>query len=142
MPDARQFEALRLELERRGTAPVYVERTLLELDEHFRDLADDARAAGLEPGEAERRARAELGDDAAIVAAVLARPELLVWSKRWPRVASCVHSAAVIGTIPGLPLVYCIAHQPGLARWGAALGLAIAFVGGMASVLEWLIFGA
>lgn len=142
MPDPRQFEALRLELLRGGTAPVYVERTLIELTEHYADLEDDARAAGLAPAEAERRAREQIGDDHAIAAAVLARPELLAWNKRWPRVAYCVHSAAAIGTIPGLPLVYCFEHRPELARWGAALGLATAVVSAVASALDWLLFAA
>lgn len=142
MPDPRQFEALRLELLRGGTAPVYVERTLLELAEHYADLEADARDAGLSPAEAERRAREQIGDDHAIVAAVLARPELLAWRKRWPRVASCVHSAAAIGTIPGLPLVYCFEHRPEFARWGAALGLATTVVSAVASALDWLLFAA
>lgn len=42
MPNPRQFEALRLELLRSGAAPVHVERTLLELTEHYADLAADA----------------------------------------------------------------------------------------------------
>jgi hypothetical protein len=140
MPDPRQFEALRLELLRGGTAPAYVERTVLELSEHYADLESDARAAGLDPIEAELRALEQLGDPRVIAAAVLARPELLAWDKRWPRFACCVHSAAVIGTIPGLPLVYCLEHRPELARWSAALGLATVLVGGVACALEWLLF--
>jgi hypothetical protein len=142
MPDTRQFEALRLELLRGGAAPVYVERTVLELLEHYTDLEHDARAAGLDSEAAERRACEQLGEHRAIAAAVLARPELLAWDKRWPRVATCVHSAAVIGTIPGLPLVFCLEHRPELTRWGVALGLATALVGGVACALEWLMFAA
>ena len=46
MPDA-QFEALRLELLTSGVAPLYVERTIVELGEHYADLESAALAAGL-----------------------------------------------------------------------------------------------
>jgi hypothetical protein len=140
MPDPRQFEALRLELLRGGAAPVYVERTVLELLEHYTDLESDARAAGLDAAAAEQRACEQLGEHRAIAAAVLARPELQAWDKRWPRFATCVHSATAIGAIPGLPLVYCFEHRPELARWCASFSLATAFVGGVACLLEWLMF--
>jgi hypothetical protein len=138
MPEPR-FERLRLELRRRGVATVYVDRTITELEEHYADLEDAARAAGLSPAEAAATASAALGDERAIVAAVLARRELLAWSTRYPRIANCLHSAAVIGTLPGLPLMFCIEHRPKLARWGAALGLATTVVGSILTGLNWLI---
>jgi hypothetical protein len=137
MPE--QFEALRLELRLSGVAPFYVERTVSELTAHLADLESAARAAGLGDAEAKRVARATLGDDRAIAAAVLGRPELLAWSRRYPRVAYCLHSAATIGALPGLPFVYCIEHRPDLARWGAAFGLAVAIVGGLMAALNSLI---
>jgi hypothetical protein len=137
MPE--QFEALRLELLKSGIAPLYVERTVAELTAHLADLESAARAAGLGDAEAERVARATLGDDRTIAAAVLGRPELLAWSTRYPRVAYCLQSAATIGTLPGLPLVYCIEHRPELARWGAALGIAVTIVGSLMAVLNALI---
>ncbi|HJR71739.1 MAG TPA: hypothetical protein VKA43_16970 [Gammaproteobacteria bacterium] len=137
MPE--QFEALRLELRNSGIAPVYVERTIAELTAHLADLESAARAAGFVGAEAERMARAQLGDDRAIAAAVLGRPELLAWSTRYPRVAYCLQSAATIGTLPGLPIVYCIEHRPGLARWGVSLGLAVTIVGSIMAALNALI---
>jgi hypothetical protein len=137
MPE--QFEALRLELRKRGVAPLYVERTVAELTAHLADLESAARAAGLGDAEAERVARATLGDDRTIATAVLGRPELLVWSMRYPRVANCLQSAATIGTLPALPLVYCIEHRPELARWGAAFGIAVTIVGGLMAGLNALI---
>jgi len=134
-----QFEALRLELLRGGVAPVYVERTIEELGEHYADLEGAALAAGQSEEEAARMARDALGDEGAIAAAILSRPELLGFSSRYPRVAHCLHSAVAIGSIPGLPLVYCIEHRPELARWGAALGLAITLVGSILAALDWLI---
>ena len=135
MPDER-FESLRLELLRSGVAPLYVERTILELGEHYADLESAALAAGYGAEEAARAARAALGNERAIAAAILARPELLTFSTRWPRVAHCLHSAA---TLPGLPLLYCIEHRPDLARWGVALGVATTLMGSILTVLNWLI---
>ena len=137
MPE--QFEALRLELRQRGVAPLYVERTVVELTAHLADLESAARAAGLSDAEAERVARATIGDDRAIAAAILGRPELLAWSTRYPRVAYCLQSAATIGTLPGLPLVFCIEHRPELARWVASLGIAVTIVGGLMAALNALI---
>jgi hypothetical protein len=138
MPDAR-FESLRLELLRSGVAPVYVERTIVELGEHYDDLESAGLAAGLGAEEAARIARATLGNERQIAAAVLARPELLTFSTRWPRLAHYLQSAATIGTLPGLPLLYCIEHRPQLARWSVALGVATTLMGSMLSVLSWLI---
>jgi hypothetical protein len=138
MPDTR-FEELRLELKRGGVAPFYVERTLLELGEHYADLESSALAAGYGADEAARRAREALGDEHAIAAAILCRPELLSFDARHPRVASCLHTAVALGAIPGLPLMYCIEHRPELTRWGVAFGLAATLIGGMAATLNWLI---
>lgn len=138
MPET-QFETLRLELLRGGVAPVYIERTLDELGEHYVDLEAAALASGATPAEAAVRAHEALGTAELIAAAVLARPELLAWNKRWPRVAHCLESAAAIGAAPGIPLVYCMEHRPELARWGAALGVAAVFVSGILTTLAWLI---
>jgi hypothetical protein len=139
MPE-QQLERLRLELLRGGVATVYVDRTITELAEHYADLESAARAAGSSPAEAAAAATTALGDERAIVAAILSRRELLAWSARYPRVAQCLHSAAVIGTVPGLPLMFCIEHKPELARWGAAFGVATTLVGAILAGLDWLIF--
>jgi hypothetical protein len=136
MPSS-QFESLRLELLASGVAPLYVERTIVELGEHYADLDGAALAAGLPADEAAHVALAALGSERTIAAAVLARPELLTFSTRWPRVAHCLHSAA---TIPGLPVLYCLEHRPELARWSVALGLATTLMGGMLATLDWLIY--
>jgi hypothetical protein len=138
MRDA-QLESLRLELLKGGVTPFYVERTIVELAEHYADLESAALAAGLATDEAERSASAALGNGHAILAAILARPELLTFSTRWPRVAHCLHSAAAIGTLPGLPLLFCIEHRPQLARWGAAVGVAATLMGSVLAALNWLI---
>jgi hypothetical protein len=134
-----EFESLRLELLRGGVTPLYVERTIAELREHYSDLENDALATGLSAEEAARSAQATLGNPRLIAAAVLARPELLTFSARWPRVAHCLHSAAAIGALPGLPLVFCIEHRPELTRWSLSLGIATTLMGGVLAALNWLI---
>ncbi len=138
MPEP-QFEALRLELRKGGVAPLYIERTITELGEHYADLESAALEAGLSSEEAARAALDALGSQRAIVAACLARQELLTFTARWPRAARYLQSAATIGALPGLPLMFCIEHRPELARWGVALGLATTFMGGMLATLNWLI---
>ena len=136
-----QLESLRLELLRGGVSPLYVDRTIVELREHYADLESAALAAGQPPAEAARSAAAALGHENELLAAVLARHELLSFSTRWPRVAHCLHSVATIGTLPGLPLLYCIEHRPELARWSAAIGGATALMGSVLAALNWLIVG-
>jgi hypothetical protein len=125
MPD-RQFESLRLELLRSGVSPIYVERTIFELADHYADLESAALSSGLCADEAARAASAAIGNERAIAAAVLAHPELL-------------HSAATIGSLPGLPLMFCIEHRPELARWGAAVSVAVTLMGSVLAMLNWLI---
>jgi len=67
------FEDLRESLLRAGVAPRHVRAYLAELREHLADLAERESAAGGDPREAARRARAALGDDETLAAAMLSR---------------------------------------------------------------------
>src|SRR5262245_22433087 len=134
-----QFESLRLELLRSGVTPVYVERTILELEEHYSDLESAALASGVDADEAARLALSTLGNERAIAAAILAHPELLTFSTRYPRVAQCLQSAAALGAVPGQPLMFCIEHRPELTRWVAAVSLAATLMGSVLATLNWLI---
>ena len=127
-----QFESLRLELLRSGVTPVYVERTILELEEHYSDLESAALASGFDADEAARVALATLGNERVIATAILVHPELLTFSTRYPRVAQYL-------TLPGLPLMFCIEHRPELTRWMAAVGLAATLMGSVLATLNWLI---
>jgi hypothetical protein len=139
MPDRAQFEALRLELLRGGTANLYVERTLRELADHYEDLERASLAAGCTNEEAAQRAGAQLGSAQLIAAAVLARPELRSWSRRWPMVAFCARSAAALGVLPALPVLYVAGRSDEIARWGGAIGAALLLVGSLYSALDWMI---
>lgn len=135
MPDRPQLEALKLELLRGGVSRVYVERTLLELHDHYEDLEQAAIAAGLSSAEAARAAREQLGDESAIAAAVLARPELKIWSHRWPRTARCLRSAATVIAMPG---AYCIDRRAEIARWSAAGFGSFLLVSSLLAWLDWM----
>jgi hypothetical protein len=139
MPNRAQFESLRLELLRGGTANLYVERTLRELADHYEDLERASVASGCTNEEAAQRARAQLGSAQVIAAAVLARPELKSWSRRWPMVAQCARSAAAIGGLPALPVLYVAGRSDGIARWSGAIGVALLLVGSLYSALAWII---
>jgi hypothetical protein len=138
MPDA-PFESLRLELLRSGVSPVYADRTVLELAEHYADLESAALSSGSSVEEARRLARASLGTEQCIAAAIMAQPGLLTFTTRHPRFAQCLHSAATIGSLPGVPLIFCIEHRPELARWGAAISVAAMLMGSVLAALNWLI---
>jgi hypothetical protein len=135
MPDRPRLEGLKLELLRGGVSRVYVERTMLELNDHYEDLERAALAAGLSSAEAARAAREQLGDEAALAAAVLARPELRVWSHRWPRTARCIRSAATVITLPG---AYCIDRRAEIARWSAAGCSALLLVASLLAWIDWM----
>src|SRR3954466_2987380 len=106
MPNRAEFEALRLELLRGGIANLYVERTLRELADHYEDLERASLADGCSREEAAQRAHAQLGRPDSIAAAALAHPELRRWTRRWPVVALCARSAATLGVLPALPVLY------------------------------------
>jgi hypothetical protein len=138
MPSSEQFAALRRELLRCGVSPLYVERTILELNEHYEDLQNDALASGMSGEDAARTALARLGSEEVIAAAVMARPELLSWSRRWPTVALCVRSAATIGAMPAIPVLYCVRNEE-FTRWGAAIASALVLVALLLAWLNWMI---
>jgi hypothetical protein len=80
----KSFEDLRERLLRAGVAPRHVRAYLAELREHLADLTEREAAAGGGAGEALRRARAALGDDETLAAAMLSRPGVRSWTARAP----------------------------------------------------------
>jgi hypothetical protein len=138
MPD-HEFHELRGQLLKSGIARIYVDRTVLELREHCADLERDALAAGLSSAAAAETARTRLGSEQAISAAILARPELLAWNRRWPHVAACVTSVVFVGAVAEAPFVFCFHRAPDVLRWSAAGALALVLVGSLAAGLNWMI---
>lgn len=133
------FPELERKLLQGGIARVYVERAILELREHCADLERDALAAGLSSTAAAETARAALGSEQAISTAILSRPELLAWNRRWPRVAACVSSVVFVGVVAEAPFVFCVHRASDILRWSIAGALAVVLVGSLGAGLNWMI---
>lgn len=89
-----RFDGLRETLLRSGIAPRHIRRYLTELSEHLDDLTAEQRVAGYDREDAAIRARARLGSDQELAAAMLARREFRSWTTRAP--------LAVFGLLPVL----------------------------------------
>lgn len=118
MPDSG-FSALRQSLYERGVATGYAERLVTELREHRVDLEAESLAAGDSRSEAALRARQRLGSDAAIVAQVLARPEL---RGRWSSFRAALRPLQPVGSAGAYWSGGAVA-APTIARWTASVGL-------------------
>lgn len=118
------FAELEQRLLQGGIARRYVERTLLELREHYTDVEQDALASGVSRAEAAERARAALGDEHILADAVLAHPELRDWRRDWPRTAACIDSITLIAVLPVAPVAYCAYRGTSIARWSVSASLA------------------
>jgi hypothetical protein len=102
-----RFEALREILLKGGVAPRHVRRYLAELSEHLDDLTEKQRAQGYEGEDAALRARALLGDNSELAAAMLDQKSLRSLPARapWlifgllPPVAGIAASFAVIAPL-------------------------------------------
>jgi hypothetical protein len=95
------FDALGEELLRAGVAPRHVRRYLRELTDHLADLTEAQRAAGHGEEDARLRARALLGGNGELAAAMLAEPRLRSWAARAPWL--------VFGLLPPLTIVAAFA---------------------------------
>jgi hypothetical protein len=100
------FEALREGLLAAGIAPKHVRRYLHELDDHLAELTEAQRTAGHEEPDAAMRARALLGSDTELAAAMLAQPGFKSLSARAPWL--------VFGVLPplGILALFMIAALP------------------------------
>ncbi|HEY5624002.1 MAG TPA: hypothetical protein VIV14_09585 [Gammaproteobacteria bacterium] len=115
---------LRTSLRARGVPGVYISRLMNELEDHFEDLEDEARAAGRDSTVAYREALHRLGAPAAITAAVMDRPELQSWWQRWPWLVSLIKPVVLLLLVPAIPVLACVDRAPAIARWSASISLA------------------
>lgn len=79
-----EFDDLAETLLKGGIAPRHVRRYLTELREHLQDLTQEQRAAGHDAENAAMRARALLGGDAELAAAMLEQKQFRSWTARLP----------------------------------------------------------
>ncbi len=138
MPEPR-FDSLQRSLLDSGVAPRCVRRIVVEVGEHYEDARQEALDYGLKPDEASAEARARLGNEASIVSAASARPELLCWAHRWPRTARWLNACALVVVLPAVPVVYCVYQGPTLVRWGVSASLASLLTGTMLLLLQSMI---
>jgi hypothetical protein len=97
-----------------------------ELREHLADLTERECAAGNDAREASRRARAALGDDETLAAAMLSRPGVRSWTARAPwLVLGLVQPLTMIVAVVLAALLSLVAY---LLLWGA-FGLDVARFG-------------
>lgn len=80
----RNFDGLHERLLREGIAPRHVRRYLAELRHHHDDLLAEEQAHGVTGPAAKAAARARLGSDDELAAALLARPRLRSMSAKYP----------------------------------------------------------
>ena len=135
MPDP-DFAAFRRELLDAGIALRHVQRTAVELEEHYLDLKDDFERLGLDRDEAEARAARQLGNLDTIVASVVARPELRSWAYRYPRLGRVVLPVACALLLPVTPLIAGVNYAPAIARWSAIMSLSAVITAGMFLVIQ------
>ena len=139
---APELNTLRRKLLDRGVARHFVERTILELREHYTDIELDALNGGFSASAAAAHARAALGSDEAIAAAVAAQPALMTWAHRWPRSARGLRALTFYARLPAVPVAYCAQHGGSIARWGASVSLASVVTGALLLMLEHVLAGA
>ena len=119
------FDSLKERLLRGGVAPKHVRRMIAELRDHHTDLFVEAFGRGSSLEEAGREASIRLGDEDALAAAIIARPELRSWTHRWPWAAYCVTPAALFVVVSagllallGFSQAVHADHDTFVKRWG------------------------
>jgi len=130
------FTILRTRLLENGIPPRHVRRTLGELEDHYRDLVDEAAVNGVSLEDARAQATARLGDMDEVIAGMLACPDLRGWAYRHPRIAVVLYPIACLFALPAMPVIAGVSNAPMLARWGASLLLAGLFTATMLLVLQ------
>ena len=130
MPSPK-LTALKTSLRAGGVSPAYISRLLAELDDHYADLEREERATGREPAVASVEALRRRGQQDAIAAEVLVKPELRSWPERWPWFVSLLRPVLLLLLLPALPVLACAGRGPAIARWSVSISLAALLTGGL-----------
>ena len=130
MPSPK-LTALKTSLRAGGVSPAYISRLLAELDDHYADLEREERATGRKSAVAAVEALRRLGQQDAIAAEVLAKPELRSWPERWPWIVSLLRPVLLLLLLPALPVLACAGRGPAIARWSVSISLAALLTGGL-----------
>ena len=110
-----RLAALAERLLRGGVGPGHAARIIGELEDHLDDLLAELSARGFDEASALAEAHERLGSEDALVASVLARPELTAWASRRPAVAFgllplAVFAASFVASIMTLVMAANLAH--------------------------------
>jgi len=132
MPDV-SLQAYEHELRKSGVAPRHVRRTMLELADHFDDLAREARESGADDQRAAQYAIGELGEPKTLAAAARSQPELLSWAYRFPYAALIVYPLVWMAVTP---VFAGVDYAPRVVRWSACLVLGALVTGLMILMLQ------
>ena len=124
MRETPRFRDLEQALRHSGIDSGVVERTVLELQEHYLDLVDEAQRSGYRSYAAHAYAARTLGKVATIADVVRQHEELRGFSARHPMAAACGRSVCCAIALPLVPVLYCAQRREALMRWGVSFGLA------------------
>ena len=120
---SRQFRAFSRRLLDSGVSPKVVSRIVIELQDHYDDLIDEAIANGEPLSQAREAAVARIGDPGMIAEQILETPELRSWIYRYPRIARVYLPIAYALLLPAAPVFAGMANPGVVMRWSAALML-------------------
>jgi len=127
-----QWQLLRLTLIKGGVPFWRVGRTVAEIQDHFEDLQDEARRAGLTPDKAAADAAERLGDVSRLADEYLQCNELTSWWARSPVMQLCLAGDGWISH-PRSDIAL---------RWSFAALAAAVFTSSLLLVLHLSIFGS
>lgn len=130
MPEA-ELQDFENHLLRSGVRSCHARRATLEISEHLDDLFAESIAGGMPAAMAAAYAREAIGDLRQIADDLVSRPELRVWTFRYPRVARVFLPLAYLALLPTRPLFAGVAKAPEIARWGACMMLGAAVTAAM-----------
>ena len=120
---SRQFRAFSRRLLDSGVSPKVVSRIVIELQDHYDDLIDEAIANGEPLSQAREAAVTRIGDPGMIAEQILETPELRSWIYRYPRIARVYLPIAYALLLPAAPVFAGMANPGVVMRWSAALML-------------------
>ena len=109
-----RFESITERLLQAGVKPRHVRRYIGELEDHFAELMAQLERSGLDRQEAQSRARARLGDETELVAAMLEVPGIRAWSARVPWL--------VFAALPPIMTIAAFFASVAIARLASPLG--------------------
>ena len=130
MPEP-DFEELHRHLLSSGISPRFVQRTIVELREHYDDLKLDIAEQGASTRETARIAAEKLGSLDVIARHVTDRLDLRRWSYRYPSIGRIALPIMCVAALPIAPIMVGANYAQAVIRWGAILSLSALITAGL-----------